>query len=125
VQNQPFPTASAEAVDGETGGLGNAWYYLLQTLWRRLGGAGPSLSPVEVTPTGSVFLYDTDISGTLVIEGGTVSEISIIRSAQNIVTGMIAGAIPMMRGDAVSVTYAVAPTMTFLPSEKIGSSEAN
>ena len=81
VVKQPFPSANSAAAD-QGGNLGQIWYYLLQLLWRRSGGSGVPLTPVIVTPTGSPFLYDTDISGTLVVEAGTVSEISIIRSAQ-------------------------------------------
>lgn len=119
VQKQPFPVNSSPAAD-ENGNLAQIWYYLLQLLWRRSGGSGSQLTPVAVTPTGSPYLYDSDISGTLIVQGGTVSEISIVRSVQNIVTGQTQGAIPMMRGDTVAVTYTGAPTMTFLPSEITG-----
>ncbi len=124
VVKQPFPSANTAAAD-PGGNLGQIWYYLLQLLWRRSGGSGVPLPPVALVPTGSPFLYDTDISGTFIVDGGTVSEISIVRSAQNIVTGVIAGAIPIMRGDTIAVTYTGAPTMTFLPSELAGSAESN
>lgn len=120
VVKQPFPSDNAEAVD-KNGTLEATWYYLLQMLWRRTGGSGAQLAPVAVAPTASPFLYDTDVGGTLVVDGGTVSEISIIRSSQNIPTGVIAGAIPVMRGDTIAVTYTGVPTMTFLPSEILGS----
>ncbi len=121
VRKQPFPSADSPAGEGFSAPLGNAWYYLLRTLWGRAGGSGATLPAVDVTPTGSPYQYESDISGNLVVRGGTISEISIVRGTSNVITGVTAGVFPMMRGDTVSVTYTVAPTMTFLPTEFIQS----
>ncbi len=117
VQQQPFPNTGAPAEEGKDTALAQIWYYLLRTLWQRLGGSGATLPAVAVTPDGSPFLYSSDISGSLVITNGTVSEISIVRGSTNAVTGQTFGAIPMLRGDTVAVTYTIAPTIYFLPSE--------
>jgi hypothetical protein len=120
VVKQPFPSNNSGAVE-PNGTLGQIWYYLLQSLWRRSGGAGPSLTPVIATLTGSPFIYDTDINGTLIVSGGTVSAISVVRSSQNFPTGQTAGAFPMVRGDSIAITYSGAPDVSFLPSELAGS----
>jgi hypothetical protein len=118
IVKQPFPSNSSPAT-AEAGTLADIWYYLLRTLFLRGGGPGAQLAPVAVAVGNSPYLYETDINGTLVIEGGTVLEISIIRSNQNILTGMTQGAIPMVRGDTVAITYSGAPSATFLPAEAL------
>lgn len=117
VQLQPLPAYQPPSADEGPGKLEQAWYYLLRTLWQRLGGAGATLPAQAVAPIASPYQYDSDISGTLVVQGGTVSEISIVRGTSNVITGQTSGAIPMLRGDTVSISYSVAPTLTFLPSE--------
>lgn len=121
VRKQPFPSADSPAGEGTSYPLGNAWYYLLRTLWSWAGGSGATLPAIAVTVSASPFLYDSDISGNLVIQGGTVSEISIVRGSSNVITGLTQGVIPMLRGDSVSITYSGLPTVTFLPTEFIQS----
>lgn len=117
VQLQPFPSTNSPAGEGSSEPMANIWFYLFRTMWNRLGGSGSTLVTSTITVGVSTFVYSTDISGTVVVRGGTVSEISIVRGTDNIVTGVTAGPIPLLRGDSIAVTYSVAPTMTFLPSE--------
>jgi hypothetical protein len=117
VSLQPFPQNSAPATEGGADPLAQIWYYLLRTFWQRQGGSGSVLPSVIVNPDMSPYLYSSDINGTLVVQGGTVSEISIVRGTSNIVTGLIQGPVPMLRGDTVAITYSIKPNITFLPAE--------
>ena len=117
---QPFPSNSAP-IASRDGIIGQVWYYLLQTIWLRSGGAGGALPASSIAVGASPFEYEADVSGTVLVDGGTVTEIAISRAGSSYVTGAIAGPIPVMRGDAVQVTHAGAPTMTFLPTEATGS----
>lgn len=114
---QPFPNNNAPATEGGPDNLGQIWFYLLRTIWQRLGGSGAALPAQNVTVNASPFQYESDISGTLVVQSGTVSEISIVRGASNVVTGVTQGPIPMLRGDTVNIIYSGQPIVTFLPSE--------
>lgn len=74
--------------------------------------AQPSQS---ISPTGSPFTYTAAFDGTVVITGGTVSAIALIRQGTSVATGITTGLIPLSRLDSVQVTYSGAPTMTFFP----------
>lgn len=116
VQKQPFPATTSRAADND-GNLANIWYYLLRTFFNRTGGSGAALAAVDITVSASPFTYSTDLSGSVVVQGGTVSAISVVRGNSTVNAGVTSGVIPVMRGDQVTVTYSVLPTMTFLPSE--------
>lgn len=122
VNLQPFPSSNAPVSEGGATPLAQIWYYLLRTIWQRLGGSGSTLPAQTVTVTASPFQYSSDISGTLVVQGGTVSEIDIVRGGSSVTTGQTAGAIPMLRGDLVNIVYSGKPNVTFLPSEFVQSS---
>lgn len=78
------------------------------------GGDLQDASPVAVGA--SPFTYLAERTGTLVVQGGTVTALSYVRNAGTVNLGVIAGPIPVLMADAVTITYAVAPTVTFLPS---------
>lgn len=61
----------------------------------------------------SPFTYVAPDSGTLVVQGGTVSLVELGRKGSFVTTGLIAGVVPVSRGDQLRVTYTVLPTMTF------------
>ena len=69
-----------------------------------------------VTLGGSPADYTANSSGSLAVSGGTVSSITLTRGLVTVPTGVVAGLIPMEIGDVVSITYAVAPTVNFLPT---------
>ena len=74
---------------------------------------------VAVTPGASPFAYTAATYGNLVIQGGTVSAITLTRPGGAAVTlGVTAGMFPVQANDVVTVTYSVAPTMTFIPTDK-------
>ncbi len=72
--------------------------------------------PEVVTLGASPYTYLADRDGVLIIRAGTVSQLDYVRNTTSVPIGVVAGAIPMLLADAVVITYAVAPTVTFLPS---------
>jgi len=74
---------------------------------------------ITISVGGSPFAYTVPAYGNVVVQGGTVSAITLTRpggAAVNI--GVTAGIIPVQTGDIVTVTYSVAPTMTFIPMDR-------
>jgi len=67
-----------------------------------------------ITPGASPYAYVAPASGTVVITGGTVSAIALIRQGTSIASGLTGGLIPVSRLDTVNVTYSAVPSMTFL-----------
>jgi hypothetical protein len=77
----------------------------------------PRAQPVAaVTVTASPFTFTAPANGTLAISVGTVSAVVIIRQGVTVPTGLVDGLIPVSRLDQVQITYAVAPTVNFLPA---------
>lgn len=76
----------------------------------------PRAQPAQSVAVGaSPFTYTAAFDGTIVVTGGTVSAIALIRQGTSIATGIITGLIPLSRTDQVQVTYSATPTVTFLP----------
>lgn len=61
----------------------------------------------------SPYTYVAPDNGKLVVQGGTVSLIELGRKSSFVTTGIIAGLVPVARGDQVRITYTVVPTVTF------------
>jgi hypothetical protein len=76
----------------------------------------PPLPPVPLTLTGSPYGFQTGEPGVMVITGGAVSDISIVRGTTTVPTGQTAGSFYLGLQDTIVVTYSVAPDMTFLPA---------
>lgn len=77
----------------------------------------PVAQPVAVVALGaSPAAYTAPFRGTVVIAGGTVTIITLTRQGTAVATGLTAGIIPVSRGDILTITYAVLPTVTFLPN---------
>lgn len=68
-----------------------------------------------ITLTGSPFNYKANQNGTLIISGGTVSAIALVRGIVIIPLSTVRPlSVPISIGDTVRVTYTVAPTLQFL-----------
>jgi hypothetical protein len=81
---------------------------------------GGRASPVNITPTTGTFQYQNSQQrrGTVVVQGGTVSQIQIGSSTGTLfTTGLTAGVFPLDPGDVLQVVNTVAPTMTFVPAQ--------
>lgn len=75
----------------------------------------PPAPPAVVVGT-SPYTFTAPRSGCVVISGGTVSLVQLGRAGTFLSTGLITGIIPVSPNDQITVTYVVAPTITFLPS---------
>lgn len=69
-----------------------------------------------VTVGASPFDYIASAPGSVVVTGGTVSAIDITRNTVTLPTGQTAGIFPVATGDIVTITYSVAPDVSFVPS---------
>ena len=89
------------------------WYFFWSGLFRGL----PPANVEEVALTGSPFIYTAPRKGSLIVSGGTVSAIEFSRDGVTFYdTGQTSGMIPSNAADQIQITYAVAPTVTFVPS---------
>lgn len=88
------------------------WFRFWQGLW-----SGTPTGPQSViTVKSSPFSYVAPAGGSVLISGGTVSQIQYSRDGANFyVTGQTAGMLPVSQGDTLVVTYSVPPTMVFFP----------
>lgn len=84
------------------------WYRFLSSIYAK------PLPESSLAITASPYTFTAPYIGQIVIVGGTVQLISLVRST-TVATGLLAGIFTLGRGDQITVTYTVAPTMTFLP----------
>lgn len=77
----------------------------------------PQAQPVQsITPGASPYAFIAPFNGQLLVVGGTVSAIALVRQGASSATGLSAGFIPCSRRDQVVITYSGAPTLTFIPT---------
>lgn len=78
--------------------------------------APPRAQPAQnVSPSGSPYSYTAAFDGTMVVTGGVVSALALIRQGTSIALGITTGLVPLSRTDQVQITYSATPTVTFLP----------
>ncbi len=80
--------------------------------------SGQATGPASgITVKSSPFSYVAPSGGSVIIQGGTTTQIQFSRDGVNFfVTGVTAGMLPVSQGDTLVVTYSVGPpTMTFVP----------
>jgi hypothetical protein len=89
------------------------WY----SLWSGLVKGQPTGPTAGVTVGASPFIYTAPSGGSIVVNGGSTTQIAVSRDGANFfITGQVNGMFPLSQGDQVKVTYPVAvPTMTFIP----------
>ena len=105
----PFPSNQAPFVDTELR-ITLPWQLAIESL------AAKPVASVAVIPDGSPFSYQAVSAGVMIVTGGTVSDISILRGTTLIETGLTVGPFTLGEDDTLIVTYSVLPTMTFLPA---------
>lgn len=76
---------------------------------------GTANAIASITVTASPFAYTATARGQVYLSAGTVSSVTLKRGATTIATGILAGAFDVASNDVLTVTYAVAPTMNFVP----------
>lgn len=77
----------------------------------------PAPAVVNVTVGASTFSYTANSNGSLIVSGGNVSDISLIRGTTTIQVATSTAnpvIIPISIGDTVEITYSVLPTVQFL-----------
>lgn len=102
--NQPLTTKGVTA---------SGWARFWQGLW-----SGAPTGAISVVTVGSTpFTYTAPMGGTLIVNGGTTTQIKFSRDGANFyITGLTAGMFPLSQGDQLVVTYSVGPpTVTFVP----------
>lgn len=108
----PFPLPTVALTDN--GFVTPPWLRLLTLLWTKAGGSGAG-AVQGVTVGTSPFTYTAKAPGTLVVSGGTVSAIALIRDRVSVSLGVTAGPIPLRSNDQVQMTYSSIPTVDFVP----------
>lgn len=86
-------------------------------VWQRFFGAlvEPAAAISAVAVSASPTSFTAAGSGTVVISGGTISAVTLTR-AGSVVSFGTTRVVPVANGDLVTVTYSVAPTISFIPT---------
>lgn len=115
----PVPSLSSALVkvtDGRGNIIGKGYVIPPWNSWfQQFSQSAPSVATIAVGV--SPFSYTANSNGNLIISGGTVSNISLIRGTTTIVIATstaIPRIVPISIGDTVRVTYTVLPTLQFL-----------
>lgn len=105
------PPSMQAPITDKSGMVTPAWLQFFTALV-----APPSaIDPLVVTL--SPYEYTASAPGNLLVRGGTVSALALIRARVTIdPLGIVEGFIPMGLGDLVRVTYTVVPDMWFVPN---------
>lgn len=90
---------------------------LVTQVWQRFFGAlvGPSGAASAVTVSASPTSFTASERGSVVISAGTLTSVTLTRGGTAVSFGTTRS-IPVSNGDLVTVSYSVAPTITFLPA---------
>lgn len=74
----------------------------------------PTDAAASVTVGASPYSYTPTDDGLVVVTGGTVSALDYGRNGVFTGLGLLAGLAPIKAGDTLRITYAVAPTVSFI-----------
>lgn len=74
----------------------------------------PADAAASVTVGASPYSYTPTDDGLVVVVGGTVSALAYGRNGVFTGLGLLAGLVPIKSGDTLRITYAVAPTVSFI-----------
>lgn len=96
----------------QKGNTTRGWY----SFWSGIQ-TGQATGPISpVAPSVSPYSYKASQGGTLIIQGGTVSLVSLSRDGvTNFNTGQTQGLFPLSQGDTLIINYSAAPNLTFVP----------
>lgn len=106
-----LPQVAVPMID-DVGRPSQPWWRFFNLLFAKPGAES------AVTVTASPFLKSFTQDGFVIVEGGTVSLIEYLRGSSVLTTynlGITKGQIVVKNGDAIQITYTVAPTVTFFP----------
>ncbi len=89
------------------------WFFFLVGLYTGLSPQAENPVVLGVSP----YVYTNAVKGTVIVSGGTVSDISFSRDGTNYyTTGQTAGMFTINAQDFLRITYTVPPTTTFVPT---------
>lgn len=111
---QQFNTAPTYEDPLSTKGVtSRGWYRFWSGIFR----GQPTGPAASVTVGASPFSYTATQGGSVIVNGGSTTQIAISRDGSNFfITGLTAGMFPLSQGDIIRITYPVAPpTVTALP----------
>lgn len=109
--NPNAPSWAVPIVDPSTGQLTQPWHGYLAQL---AGAPGPIQPDIAAAPSPFAFVAPT--GGTVSIHGGAVSLITIARArVSGVNVGFTSGSVSVAANDVVMITYAVAPSVNFIP----------
>lgn len=103
-----LPSLQAPVLDAG-GRFSQAWVGFFTALTK------PASAIVPVSVFGSPFTFDAPQNGTVVLTGGAGVGLHLIRGRVSISLDPSGGMIPLDQGDALSVSYSMAPTLFFVP----------
>lgn len=84
--------------------------------WEGLFSGAPTANLSVITPGSTPYAYIAPAGGTLIVNGGTVSQVKYSRDGASFyVTGQTQGMFPLSQGDQLVISYSVPPTLTFVP----------
>ena len=111
-QFNALPTFSVPL--SEEGITNRDWYRFWMGLFRGL--APENVAPISLT--GSPYVYTAPRRGSVIISGGTVTAVEFSRDGGTTYynTGAQGGMFSVNAADLLRITYAVAPTTTFVPT---------
>ena len=102
----PMPAPNFPAIEPGSGIFTTPW-----TLYLKQFSVQPG--PIVAVAVGaSPFAYKAAANGSIIITGGTVSSITLTRSTTTIAVGT---PLAVANKDLVTITYTVAPTVSFVP----------
>ena len=102
--NYPVPLAQG-------GNTHSAWYRWMNDVNQ----GTPASQELVIVATGSPFAYQAKQGGSVIVSGGTVSQIDFTRNG-TYNTGQTSGSFSVAAGDKITVTYSVMPTIVFAPT---------
>lgn len=89
------------------------WFFFLVGLYNGL----PPQAENPVVLGASPYVYTNEAKGTVIVSGGTVSDVSFSRNGTTYyTTGQTAGMFTLNSQDFLRITYTVPPTTTFVPT---------
>ena len=111
-QFNTLPT-NEQAIASKNGTTVRGWY----SFWGGLFTGQPTGPVAPLRVGSSPFTYLATQGGTVIVQGGTTTQIQFTRGDGNFyVVGTTAGMFPLSQGESLVVTYSVGPpTMTWVP----------
>lgn len=86
-----------------------------ESIYAQSGNQSNGIAPYTVTTPASLSSFTADRKLGLVVSGGTVSLLRVLRGGVYVTLPFISGILELDLGDSVEFTYVVAPTLTVIP----------